>query len=97
LKRVEKKSYEMGDEFKEMAELNNFAIEEDKAINSQLDGEALVAQAGPSLQKEITSQVTNATPSWVLKKMFFKDKSGLGKDSLLTIDGINQDTKAAKK
>lgn len=45
------------DEFSEMSEMNTFSAEEDTALASQLDGEALVQQIGTALGNEITSQV----------------------------------------
>jgi len=40
-----------------MSEMNQFSNEEDVALASQLDGEALVNQIGTALGNEITSQV----------------------------------------
>ena len=50
-----------------MNEMNTFSAEEDVALASQLDGEALVKQIGTELGSEITTQIKGksfAQQSW---------------------------------
>lgn len=74
--------------FDGLSEINSFSSEEDKAVNSQLDGESLVKD-NASLKQELQVQVADAAPSWLTSKSFFKNKSGLGKDSLVSIEGVD--------
>jgi len=58
--------------FKEMKEMNSFGSEEDKALATQLDGEALVKSIGTVLGRDVSKEVKNATPGWVTGKWFKK-------------------------
>lgn len=51
--------------FSELDELNAFGAEEDSAISGILDGEAMVADIGKSLGRDIKPYVKNGTPKWV--------------------------------
>jgi len=45
--------------------LNTFGAQEDAALSSQLDGEAVVREIGKSLGKAINPHVKNGSPKWI--------------------------------
>ena len=56
------------EKYYETSELTQFSKEEDNAIKVQLNGQELIAQTGPTLIREINTEVKNATPNWVSGK-----------------------------